>query len=59
LLRLDEAAERLRYVDKDGTPNVRACREFLRRQSAVLVKRGRAVLIEESELEKTLTRRRA
>jgi hypothetical protein len=49
-----EAAEYLRFVNKDGTPKLVALHMWLRRNHVPVKKRGRAVLIHRDDLERTL-----
>jgi hypothetical protein len=52
-----EAAEYLRFVNKDGTPKLMALHMWLRRHHVPVKKRGRAVLIRKDDLERALETR--
>lgn len=52
-----EAAELLRFVDREGRPNLTALRAYLTRHKVPAKKRGRAVLIHRDDLEQTLVER--
>jgi hypothetical protein len=49
-----EAAEYLRFVNKDGTPKLMALHMWLRRNHVPVKKRGRAVLIHRDDLDAAL-----
>jgi hypothetical protein len=52
-----EAAEYLRFVNKDGTPKLVALHLWLRRHQVPVKKRGRAVLIHKDDIERALVAR--